>query len=265
MALAALAPIAVSGLTSLFTKGCGPSAQEKEQFQQQTDIERHLMDAFTQRLSDQKGTIDQLNLGLSNVAAGKFPPGMDPATLAAFTSGAIQRTAASYKNAAQATQAAIAGRGGGAADTTGTLSGPEGMIIGDIAAKGAMEESELLQQVQKENWQTGRENYLNYIEGLSKMAELQDPSRLAGALTESTKAPTQLAETMSQQQSQEAADIGGFAATVTKAGLDAFGAARQPQIKNTGFIPTSQQSAGFFAGGVPTAANPQLYSSGSDT
>jgi hypothetical protein len=259
MAAAPLISTAVGGLTSLFTKGCGPSAEEKQQFAMQTDIERHLMDSFNTRLADQKGTINQLNLGLSNLAAGKFPPGMDAATLASFTSGAITRTAASYRNAAQAVQSAMAGRGGGAADPTGTLSGPEAMVVGDIAAKGAMEESELLQQVQQENWQAGRENYMNYISGLSKMAELQDPSRLAGTLIESTKTPTALAETMRKQQSQMAGDIGGFVSDITSAGLSAFGKARSaPQVKNTGFIPTSQQSASFFAGGVPTVENPQL-------
>lgn len=228
MAFMAAAPLiseAVGGITSLFTKGCGPSAAEKEQMATQTAIEQNLMTAFNQRLRDQKGTIDQLNVGLSNIAAGKFPPGMDAATLASFTSGAMTRTAAAYRNAAQATQSALAGRGGGAADLAG-LSGPESAVLGDIAAKGAMTESELLQQVQVENWQAGRENYMTYVEGLNKMAELQDPTRMAGALVESTKAPTQLAETMSKQQSQMASDIGGFVSDITSAGLNAFSKAR---------------------------------------
>lgn len=254
---APLISTAVGGLTSLFTKGCGPSAEEKQQMAAQTDIERHLMDAFNTRLADQKNTINQLNIGLSNIAAGKFPPGMDAATLASFTSGALTRTAASYKNAAQAVQGALAGRGGGGASPTGVLSGPEAMVVGDIAAKGAMEESELLQNVQQQNWQAGRENYLNYVEGLNKMAELQDPSRLAGSLIESTKTPTQLSETMSRQQSQESGDIGGFVSDITSAGLNAFSTARaqkQPQITTDRLL--TDQSGGVPPGSIDLLAQP---------
>jgi hypothetical protein len=217
MAAAIAAPL-IGGFVSLFTQGCGPSQAEKEQMAVQTQMESTLMNAFNQRLQNQQETISSLNTALSNVAAGKFPPGMDATTMATFQSRALTTTSNAYRNAAQAAGNAIAARGGGAADPSGVLSGPEAQVFGEIAAKGAAQESDLLQQLQVENFQLGREDYMGYIKGLETMADLQDPSKLAGAMTESTKAPTQLSTEMAQQQSQMATDI-GVASTNVAAGI----------------------------------------------
>lgn len=219
--MAAFIAPAIGSVVSAFTGGCGPSAEEKHQLGMQTSMEQDLMLAFNSRLGAQRDTISQLNSALANVAAGKFPPGMDPTTLASFTSKAMVTTSQAYRNAAQAAGNAIAARGGGGADPSGVLSGPEAQVFGDIAAKGAAEESDLLMQVQYENWQAGREDYMSYIKGLSTMAELQDPAKLAGAMTEATKSPSQLSQEMTAQRSQAASDI-GTAATNVATGIAAM-------------------------------------------
>jgi len=242
--MAAFIAPAIGGIVSAFTGGCGPSAEEKQQMTMQTSMESDLMSAFNQRLGEQKDTINQLSTALSNAAAGKFPPGMDPTTLASFTSKAMVTTSRAYQNAAQAAGNAIAARGDGTADPSGVLSGPEAQIFGDIAAKGAAQESDLLMQVQYEDWQAGREDYMGYIKGLETMAELQDPAKMAGAMIESTKSPTQLSEEMTKQQSQAASDI-GVAATNVAAGLGAMisqqQAKGQMQKQITGVLDWSQQ------------------------
>jgi hypothetical protein len=216
--MAAIAAPLIGGFVSMLTQGCGPSQEERQQMAVQTQMEQDLMGAFNQRLYQQKETIGSLNTALSNVAAGKFPPGMDATTMAALQSRALTTTSNAYRNAAQAAGNAIAGRWGGGADPSGVLSGPEAQVFGEIAAKGAAQESDLLQQLQVENSQLGREDYMGYIKGLETMADLQDPSKLAGAMTESTKAPTQLSTEMAQQQSQMSSDIGA-AATNVAAGI----------------------------------------------
>jgi hypothetical protein len=244
---AIVAPI-IGGLASLFTGGCGPSAEERQQMAAQTSMEQDLMTAFNQRLSAQKETIGQLNTALSNAAAGKFPPGMDPTTLAAFTSRAMVTTSRAYQQAAQAAQGAIAGRGGGLADSGGLLSGPEAQVIGDVAAKGAATESDLLNQVQLEDFQLGREDYMSYITGLEKMADLQSPDSLAGDAINASKLASTTAETIRGQQSQEASDI-GVAATNVAAGIGAM--VGQQQMKSDTRARTNQALVGSTPGRPP--------------
>ena len=245
--MAAIAAPIIGGIVSAFTGGCGPSAEEKQQMGMQTSMEQDLMTAFNQRVGQQQETISSLNTALSNAAAGKFPPGMDPTTLASFTSKAMITTSRAYQQAAQAAQSALAGRGGGAAGAAGLLSGPEAQVIGDITAKGAAEESDLLMQVQYEDWQAGREDYTGYIKGLETMAELQDPTKLAGAMADLSKTSTQLSETMAQQKSQEAVDI-GTAATNVAAGL---GAMIQQQTPGQVISSTQQRTNRALAAATP--------------
>jgi hypothetical protein len=238
----------IGAVTSLFTGGCGPSAEEKQQMNQAASIEQDITTAFNQRLAAQKETIGQLNVALSNVAAGKFPPGMDATTLASFTSKALTTTSRAYQQAAAAAQGAIAGRGGGAGDSGGLLSGTEAQVIGDVAAKGAATESDLLAQVQYENWQTGREDYMNYITGLTKMAELQNPDPLASAMIDANKQAFDTAQSVHQEQSQKAADIGTAVSNVASsvgAGLTAMTA--QQQAKSS----TRAQANRSLIGGTP--------------
>jgi hypothetical protein len=254
LAGAVLGPV-IGGITSLATGGCGPSAQEESQFGQLSSLESQMSTAFNQRLGDQTATLNSLNTALSNIAAGKFPPGMDPATLASFTTEAMSSVAGSYRNAAQAASAAISGRGGGAADEAG-ITGPESQVIGEIAAKGASQESDLLNQLQIENFNIGRENAMSYVTGLEKMAELQSPTSFAEAESGLAKTSTELATTMAQQQSQESSDI-GTATTNVAAGIGAMiGQQQSPlQVQQQTQQRTNQDLIGATPGVTPGSIN----------
>lgn len=237
---------------------CGPSQQEVSIGNMESSFAQDLVNLTKQRAAGQASTISSISDALTNLAAGKTPQGFSPEILAQLQSGAITSVAGATTSARQAAANALAAQGGGAASAL--PSGIQGQIAGTIASNMGAEETKLLTDINLQNFATGRENYLSYISGLGKMAELQDPSRLASQATSAGGQAFDAAHTMSMESAQAAADIAGAATGIAEAGAGIYGAMKTPRVpRSLGPMPgPSVNALGMSGTYYPEVTTPDL-------
>ncbi len=144
---------------------CGATSGQKDVANQQTSFFKTAQQQAGQVFGDSSTVFNDLMKSYAPiVAAGPGQEGFSAPELAARNASAIENTGRAYKNAAAAVNESIAATGGGNLAVTG------GADIGkqlSVANAGAAETSGELNQIQQENFATGRQNYLNAAQGLA--------------------------------------------------------------------------------------------------
>jgi hypothetical protein len=191
---------------------CGPTSGETQAATAQNIFANTLQQDTNSRFAGQTASINQINSILQGVEAGKFLPGYSSATLAALNTGALDTTAANYKNAMIAAQNANAGRGGDTGLQPGTVSQEAATIASNAAGQLSSEQ----QQIALANQQQAVENTKLALGGFGTEAQLQSPDQLASETNRGLAQSFADQNTIAQQQAQEQADIaGGIAGLVT--------------------------------------------------
>lgn len=169
------------------------------------------------------------------VAAGPSQQGFSPTELSALNSQAITSVGQGYNNAKEALGDQLAGAGGG----TSVLPGGVGIGVRDsLAENAANQTSSELNQITQADYATGRQNYLNAVQGEAAAPGVFGTS--AGFAGEATGAGSSAANTANQIATQQ----NSWMQAVTGALGGVAGAA------TTGFF-----NNGGFGGGAPAAAS----------
>ena len=149
----------------------GASDAQKSISGQQEDFANLALQNYRQRYADQTADLGKLGTLIQNVSNGKLAPGFDASTLAALNTSAINSTAANYRNAAQVTQNAFAGRGG----NSGLETGIQAQVRAANANQAAGQLSTEQQKIQLANYDAARQNTNAAIAGYSTLAGLANP------------------------------------------------------------------------------------------
>ena len=107
--------------------------------------------------------------------AGPNQEGFSTAEENTLNSQAVEGTAENYAGAAKAVNEEMAGEGGGNAPIT---TGGQTQLKEEVAQSAANTESGQETQIQEQNYQTGRENFLNAEQGEMAIAAGENPPRL---------------------------------------------------------------------------------------
>jgi hypothetical protein len=195
---------------------CGPSTQEKNLAGQSASLSSQLAAEASQNFASQSGILASLNKSLSPiVAAGPNQQGFSAPELASLNTSAINNAGAASRNATQAAQGALAGRGG----DSGLQSGVDAQILGTIKSNSANQLAGAQDQIQQANYATGRQNFFNGVSGQQGLAGLYNPNAYAETATGANASAFKQADTISNEQNAEAATIAGGIAGVAGAGL----------------------------------------------
>jgi hypothetical protein len=200
---------------------CGPSGQEELLASQEGSLSTALDNAFKDRFATQTQILGQVQDALGQLRSGNFPPGYSPAVMSTLQTGVLNNVAGATRSARQAAANAYAGAGGGAASPL--MSGPQAEIQGEIATAGATKQADLLNQLNINSFDLGRQNLLARISGLQTLSGAEDPLGFAGGASQANQAAFGQAKTINQQKNQKWADITGAVTGLAKAGLGVLG------------------------------------------
>ncbi len=151
---------------------CGPSGAERNAAGQiaqtsaaQTAAYQQAIQQAQQVFGASSSVFNQLQSAFSPIlAAGSQQSGYSPGELQNLQSSAITQSGQAYRNAAQAAGERTAARGGG---TAFLPSGVDAAVQGNIAAQGASQTAGELSQINTNNANLGRQNWLAAAGALS--------------------------------------------------------------------------------------------------
>lgn len=156
-------------------------------------------------------------------SAGPSQQGFSQGQLDTLNTQAINSAGAAAKNAAQATQGALAGRGG----SSGLQSGVDAQIIGSqkIASANQLANNQLA--IQNANYQQGHQNWQEATSGLNALIGETGAAQFGSEAQSANSNAFSEADQIQQEKNQEQADIAGgitsLAVTGATMGLGAAG------------------------------------------
>jgi len=163
-----------------------------------------LQAAFSQQFGQNQQILNLLHSKLQAVI--NNPQGFSPEKLAALRTSAIQQTAAGNQAAVQATNQAIAARGGS------TLpSGVNAQIQGQMAQSAENQESGMLNQINIANEDQRQQNYWNAVSGLGGVASQINPLGYAGASSTAGNTLANLSQAYTASQAMSMGPINSIA------------------------------------------------------
>lgn len=158
---------------------CGPSAQQTQLSAEQSNFYNQLSQSYGQEFAGQSSILSSLNSAFAPIlAGGPNQTGYSAAENAALNTAALNTTSANYRNAAQATNEQLAGRGGG---NSFLPSGVNAQIDASLASNAAGQLSSEQNQITQANYTQGRQNFFNAAGALSNAASIYNPTGVAGA------------------------------------------------------------------------------------
>lgn len=196
----------------------GPSGSEEALANQEASLSTSLMNAFNDRLGKQNNILGQVQAALGQLQSGNFPPGYSPSVMSALQTKALNQVAGATRSAQQAAGNAIAGQGGGAGSSL--ESGIQQQIRGSIAATGATQQADLLNQLNIKSYDVGRENLLQSISGLQALAGAENPEAFASGASATNQQAFGQAGKIRQEKAQAAAGKWGAITGIAEAGLN---------------------------------------------
>lgn len=196
---------------------CGPSSQQQMLAGQSQSMASEFQANFRKQFENQSSILASLNNALSPmVAAGPNQHGFSPDELAALNTKIINTGGAAARNAAQATGTALAGRGGGG--DSGLESGVDQQIKATIASKAAGDIANAQNNVQLQDFETGRQNFFNAVSGQKALAGLYDPTAYGSlGLKGNETAFGEATKVQDMKNQKEAAIAGGITSLATGA------------------------------------------------
>ena len=140
----------------------GPSSAEKSAAQQTQATANQMVGQATQIFGNDNAVFNQMKSAYQTIInGGPGQQGFSQAELNARTSAAVTADAAAFRNASASVKSGLAGVGGGnQVAAAGAAISP--ML--DLANKEAAKESGDINQIQQENYATGRENFFKTSE-----------------------------------------------------------------------------------------------------
>jgi hypothetical protein len=158
---------------------CGASSDQKQILQQQQANFKQMSDQSAQVFGAGSKIFGDLTSSFEPVlAAGPDQQGYSAPELAALKSAAISNTGTAYRNAAAATGERIAASGGGNAVLP---SGQSAAIQGNIAEAGAQSTAGELTNIDIQNAELGRQNWMNAAGVLGGATNVFNPATGAGS------------------------------------------------------------------------------------
>ena len=192
----------------------GPTASEEQIQSQQQAYSKEIQQNYSKVFGEQQDVLQKLqNIETPIAQAGPSQQGWSPAEAAAVNTQILNTTGANYANAVRAAGGAMAGRGGGAADSAGLISGPERQIKAGIAAQAAGQTSGEELQSTLANYATGRQNWAQATGGLQALSGEYAPTAYAGAGTQASGEAFSQAKTIEEQQAASDAALAGMITT----------------------------------------------------
>jgi len=178
---------------------------------------------------------DLLSTLAPTVAAGPNQEGFSPAEKSALQSSAITQTGQAYRNAKQAVGESMAAQGGGnVGDVTG---GSNAAINLGVAQSAANQTSNELNEIDQQDYATGRQNYQNAVQGLAGAPSVFGTANNAG--TVETDSGSAAAKTQDEIASQNNSWVGAVAGALGNIG----GVATGGLIRNLGSGVTPKKSS----------------------
>jgi hypothetical protein len=194
------------GMLPSFHMDCGPSGAETNIASGAQSLSNTLSTAFGQRFQNQNDLISQLNSSLSPIlAAGPGQQGYTPQEAAAISTATINSNAAANRNARQAAQTTLAGRG----DGSGLASGVDKQILGSIASSSANNLANQQTANTVANYEKGNQNYWRAQGAVNSLAGLENPEAFGSEAISGSNAAFADANQIQQQKNQEQAAIAG--------------------------------------------------------
>jgi hypothetical protein len=197
---------------------CGPTSAEKGTSAQQSSLAGQMSQNYGTTFAEQQDVLAGLNKAYSPIVSqGPGQQGFSPAELASRNTSAINATAGANRMAQQAAGNFAAGEGGGS--STGLTSGVTRQIQGSIASTQASNLANNENQIQQENFATGRDNYNRATAGLQFLAGTENANAAGSTANQGLGQSFNDESQIEQQQAQEDSEIGGLVEGGLGAGL----------------------------------------------
>lgn len=214
---------------------CGPSAAQSSLSASQSNFFNQLQSSYGTEFAGQNAILSSLNSAFQPILAGGInQQGFSAGESAALNTGAINNSAAAYRNAAQATNEQLAGRGGGNAYLP---SGTNAAIQAGLASNAAGNLANQENQITQANYAQGRQNFLSAAGALSNAANIYNPNAAAGQATQAGSSAFNSATQIYNQGNQWIGALGGALGGATNAfgGAIGGGLADSAMGSNTAF------------------------------
>lgn len=189
---------------------CGPSGAQTSISSGQAKFFQELQNSYSQEFAGQTSILNSLNSALSPILAGGVNQmGFSAAEQGALTANAVNTVGANYRNAAQALNEQLGGRGGGAANLG---SGVNAQLEAGLASQAAGTLSGLENQNVLANYGQGRQNFFQAQGALQGNAQIMNPAGFAGQATGAGNAAFTSATDIYNQGNAWQGALGGLAA-----------------------------------------------------
>jgi len=193
---------------------CGASSQQTSIEAAQANFYNTLTSEYKTVFGENQAILGSLTSSLEPILqAGINQQGFSPEELANLNEIAVNQTGQNYANAKAAVSNAQAAEGGG---NQYIPSGAKNEQQLQLAESAAQQESSNEQQIQSQNYATGRENYLAALSGLSSVAGQYNPAGFANAATGAGSAAASTADAITQANNSWLSVVsGGLGAAAT--------------------------------------------------
>ncbi len=173
------------------------STAENNVANQQANFYQTLANDYSTQFKNQGNILSAISAAWSPIlSAGINQQGYSPAELDALDTNVLDTNSQAYQNAQRATNAAIDSRGGG---NEFLPSGAADQIDSQLADQAAQSTALGLQNNTINDYNTGRQNFLNASAALSGNAALYSPTSYAGSANNAGSAAFNSANTINQQ------------------------------------------------------------------
>ncbi len=185
---------------------CGPSNQSQQLAGSAQSLAGIMSANYNQRFGDQSALLNSLSNVLTPISqAGPSQQGYSAGEQAVLNTQAINSAGAAAKNAAQATQGALAGRGG----SSGLQSGVDAQIIAGQKSASAGQLANAQLAIQNANYAQGNKNWQEANAGLNALSQQYNPAAFGAQASSANSNAFQEADTIQQEKNQKEAEIAG--------------------------------------------------------
>lgn len=188
---------------------CGASSQQTQIEASQAAFYDTLTSEYKTVFGQNQAILGTLTKSLEPILAGGInQQGFSPAELANLNNIAVNQTGQNYANAKSAISNQQGAEGGG---NSYIPSGAKEELQSQLATSAVQQESSNEQQIQSQNYATGRENYLGALSGLSNVAGQYNPTGFANSATGAGGAAASTADAITQANNSWLSVVSGVA------------------------------------------------------
>lgn len=216
---------------------CGASSQQTNTYNQQQQLSSQILQQGQQVFGDSSKVFSDLVSSLAPiVAAGPSQEGFSQAEKSALNSQAITNAGVAYKNAKEATGNAIAAQGGG--NDSGVSSGANAGIEAKLASSASQNTADQLNQINLNDYATGRENYNNAVNDLTNSTNVYNAATnldnsATGALNGQANTANEIASQNNSWVQSVTGALGGIAGVATGGWMNNLGRSSSSSTKSS--------------------------------